>query len=283
MRASCPQFCFIAVLLSGPVACAQDAQVRIEFDRPEKVWVGERVSFYVVLLTPDRFSGVPRFDLPQVEGAILLKNSGSAFSSTERIDGDTWTTQRHRFSVFAQRAGTIAIPAIDARFETRSGTDDPLPHALPTEAFEFNADLPQGAERLSALVAAGSLNVNETWDPQPGETLIGGAFTRTVTRTAPNVLAMAFPPLPQPEFDGLAVYPGDPEVSDQEARGQLTGTRIDRITYVVEQPGTYVLPAVVIPWFDLGSEELKAAELPSVTIVATAKPQAVGCGGDDRN
>ena len=110
--------------------------------------------------------------------------------------------------------------------------------------------------------------------PQPGEAMVGAAFTRTVTRTAPDVMAMAFPPLPVTEEDGLAVYASDPDVSDRESRGQLTGLRVDRITYVIEQPGTYTLPALVIAWFDLGAKELMTVELPSVTFVATAKPQA---------
>jgi hypothetical protein len=101
---------------------------------------------------------------------------------------------------------------------------------------------------------------------------VGEAFTCTVTLAALDVPGMLLPPLPSVEVEGLAVYPKPPQVQDQVERGDLTGKRIESVTYVCERPGRFTLPAVIMPWWDLKHQQVVRATLPAVTFEVEPGP-----------
>jgi hypothetical protein len=132
--------------------------------------------------------------------------------------------------------------------------------------------VPPGAERFPGLIAARELRVDQTWHPQPQKARVGDAFTRTVTLTAPDVPGMVFPPLPLSKVDGLAVYAKPPAVQDQVGRGELTGKRVETVTYLCERPGQFTIPALVIPWWDLKNQQLMQVTLPAVMLEVEPGP-----------
>src|SRR5262249_20631466 len=135
-----------------------------------------------------------------------------------------------------------------------------------TPPLHIEARWPPGAEHLSGLVSTSAMTVSEQWTPDPKQAHVGDAFTRTVTRTAPDVPAMAFTPLPVTDLDGLAAYPKPPVVRDHSERGTFTGTRIDSVTYVCERPGTVTIPALEFPWWNVRTSELEKVTLPETTL-----------------
>jgi len=138
--------------------------------------------------------------------------------------------------------------------------------------------MPPGAENLPGLIATRELRVEQTWPPQPTKAHVGDGFTRTVTLTAPDVPGMVFPPLPLAKVEGLAVYPKPPVVRDQIERSDFAGKRIDAVTYICERPRQVVLPALVIPCWDLKNQRLRQVTLPAVTLEVEPGP-AIGADG----
>src|SRR5262249_313521 len=131
-------------------------------------------------------------------------------------------------------------------------------------------------EHVPSLVSTSALTVSEEWTPEPKEARVGDAFTRTVTRRAPDVPAMAFPPLRVTDLDGMAVYPKPPVVRDHSERGTFTGTRIDSVTCVCEQPGTVTVPALEFPWWNVRTQTLGTITLPAVTLHVGHAPLSQG-------
>ena len=84
---------------------------------------------------------------------------------------------------------------------------------------------------------------------------------------------MVLPPILFGSFEGLGVYPKPPVVEDATQRGDFTGQRIDTVTYLCEIVGTYRLPALSIPWFDVDDNKLKHVELPAVTLEIAENPK----------
>jgi len=62
------------------------------------------------------------------------------------------------------------------------------------------------------------LKSKETRTPEPGKAKAGHALTPTITFSAPDVPAMAFPEFPAGKIDGLDVYPETREVLDRADR-----------------------------------------------------------------
>jgi hypothetical protein len=61
-------------------------------------------------------------------------------------------------------------------------------------------------------------------------------------------------------------------VQDQVERGDLTGKRVETVTYVCERPGQFTLPALVIPWWDVKNQQLMRVTLPAVTLEVAPGP-----------
>ena len=261
-------------------AAAQEPLVRSSLAKQDEMWVGQRITIVVELLVPGYFSGAPSFDLPGLKGMLLIPPSGSPVVGSEQIDGVTYTVQRYGLAVFSRLAGEQTVPAFPVRFfYKRQPLDkDAIPAKGNTEPLKFTAKLPPGAENLGSIISARDLQVVESWKPEPGKAKAGDAFTRTITYTAPDVPAMAFPPFPVGKIDGLGIYPKDPLVLDKSERGVLSGKRIDSVTYVCERAGDFTLPAVKLTWFDLGSHELRTIDFPAHTFSVEANPALESAG-----
>lgn len=263
---------FLASILAV-AASAQEPGIR-EAIAPGPFWVGQRIPLQVELLSPTWFSGATTFELPEVPGGVLLQVGERPTVSSETIEGQAYSVQRHELALFLQREGACTIPPITARFGVAGPPGEP-PTELKLQTAELTAELrrPPGAEGLAYLVSAKELVVVERWEPAPGEARVGDAFTRRITRRAPDLPAMAFPPLPALEVPGLAAYPKPPVVLDRTERGEFTGEREDAITYVCESAGTSSLPALAITWWDTDDEVLRRELLEAVTLVIAPGPE----------
>lgn len=262
------------------------ARIRTGLITPSPAWVAQEVSFYVELMSATLFSGTPRFDLPEIAGVIVMKVEGSPVLNTERINGETWSIQRHEFRVYAHRQGRITIPPFQVRFSVAPafGTP-PEQQQMMTDEISFEARMPPGAAGVPLLVSTSDLEVVEKWDPSLDQDRalrlqVGDAIRREISMRAADVPGMALPPIIMPAPDGMAVYPSNPEVTDSADRGDLIGRRTDSVTYVCERPGTVIIPEYVITWWDVEAKELHQVNLPPATLTIAPDESTTDPGGE---
>lgn len=268
---------FIAALGETCAAAEPQPQVRVTIAQQREVWVGQRVTLVVELLTPGTFASAPSFDLPRLSGVVLIPPSDSPTVGSETIDDTTYTTQRHELGIFAQRAGNLEIPSFAVRFASAPAFGQPAQdHTVLTKAVKFEAQMPPGAAGLAMVITTSDLKVSQAWDPQPTSEPIklGAAFTRTITIEASDIPAMVLPSFPHEAPPGLGVYPRAPTVEDKSNRGVTTGRRIDAVTFVCESPGTFDLPALAIAWWDPKEHQLKRIELAGQRFEVATAPQS---------
>jgi hypothetical protein len=243
------------------------ADVRIHLDAGKPYWVGQKVSFYVELLSPTFFSGIPRFDLPDIPGTVVMKIEERPVLGSQQIGENSFTTQQHEFAIFPQRQGKIMIPSFPVRFSIAGAIGEkPVEHRITTDETDFTAAMPPGAEEISTVITTRNLSITEKWEPSPKEAKEGDAFTRTVILKAPDIPGMAFPPLPQMNIPTIGIYPKPPVVKDRMERGDFIGERTYKVTYVCETEGSVTIPAITIHWWDIEAETLKTEVLPEITL-----------------
>lgn len=255
----------LLLLVFAAPATAADPSPRVQVAHSPKdgAWVGQRVTLAVTLATPDLFASVPSFDIPPVPGVVVVPPASSPLIGSETVGGDTFTTQRHEFAVYAQRPGVVHIPSFPIRFETNAGFGKPtVQREVTTAEVSFAARTPPGAEGLGTVIAARGLKVTDEWQPEPRSPKVGDAFTRMLTVTAADVPGMVFPPFSFDPIEGLADYSKAPEVNDRSERGSFTGQRTDTITFVCTRPGTVTIPDRTLTWYDLDAKQLKTVKLP---------------------
>jgi hypothetical protein len=268
----------ISLAPAAGLQAQEGAEVRLLADPGDVVWVGEKVDIHLELWTEAlSFSG-QAFTLPEALGGYLLRADSSTINVTERRGRVTWTGLRYTFNLYPQRPGKVVIPAFNVRFATSAGYgSEPRPYTFSTQPLAVTAQLPPGADTGSLLVTTTDFNVVASWQPElTGEGSIelktGDALVLTVEREADEVPGMVFEPLPEFEIEGLGVYAAAPEVNDRVYRGELTGTRTDRITLVCALPGSYELPELTFQWWDQQREKLHQETIPALAIEVVQNP-----------
>ncbi|WP_323131289.1 hypothetical protein [Sinorhizobium medicae] len=81
--------------------------------------------------------------------------------------------------------------------------------------------------------------------------------------------------IPEPDFtapQGIRLYRQDPSLSEETDRnGQsIAGLRKDVASYLFQDAGNYVLPAVTVSWFDPASAKTQSATAPAVSVTVSA-------------
>lgn len=282
------RFCSVTLLLMviASRCVAQQPPIYAELGK-ETAWTGEAVPLIITLYSPGPFSGTASFDLPRLPGTAFV-NSGTPMVGSEEVDGESYLTQRHEFTVYTQSTGDIVIPAFAVRFEAKSSfTSDAEAVETATEELRFRSNRPPGTESLGIVIAVADMEFTQSWAPSsdsvdsPGEVI-----KRTISRQATGTTAMMFPRLDADAPQGVRVYTNDPIVRDNTVRGASTAERIETITYQFERPGTFQLPDQTITWWDTAAGELRrevlAGETVTIEAVATADDQAAGPTGGDR-
>ncbi|QDT56555.1 hypothetical protein Pan44_46110 [Caulifigura coniformis] len=252
----------------------------------EPVYAGQNVGFTVQLLTTTNFASVPVFQLPRLSGCLVLPPADRPLIGTETVDDTDYASQIHELRFIAIRPGRYQIPAFDVRFESPPEFAKPaIERRLRTTPMTIEAKSPPGAEKYRSILCSRGLKLTETWEPElPKTASVGDTFTRTVTLEAGDMPAMLLPPIPLTAPTGMKVYDDPPDVADHTERGVTTSHRRERVTYVCESGGSFELPGIVLPWWNLDSSTLEQATLPGAkfTVDAVVAPQDAASRGLDR-
>jgi len=263
------QYTLLTVMLAGNSLClaANDAAfLKSVLNKPEKIWLGQQLDLNVTLYTTTSFAGVPRFDTPKDSGLVIIVDDSHPLLGSETIDGISYISKQYSISLFPLRAGDLTLPSFQVEFGYQGENGQQANTSAATTVQQFTVlDVPNHDATIP-LITAEELKIDDRWNPQPGKAVVGDSFSRTVTMTATGLPGMAFPPLAMKGAEGIAVYPGQPQVSTDTERGDYIGKRVETFSYVCEKAGTFTLAEMKIQWWNPSSEDLQVVKLSAVTL-----------------
>jgi len=270
---TCLALVFICSVSSDRILAAEEIILRTAVT-PEEAWVGQKVVLHVDVLAKDGWAQLRKVIDAEVDGAYLLRLESQGTRLSETIDGDSYTGQRYEFMLFAQREGKIIVPPVPVDVEIKNwGTDSGTrSERMSLPSVEIVTRTPPGAAGIRGLISTSNLTASQNWQPEPESPLVGDAIKRRITLRAEDVSGMAFAPTLHDEIENLGIYPGEPTVEDKFARGDLTGTRVESVTYVFERAGEFELPGVELSWWNIDTEELHHIVLPGLTLQVSGGP-----------
>ncbi len=227
----------------------------------------QQVELVIEIATDRWFAAGTRIGLFEVEGALLLRRNSFATNLTRRIRGQTWTVQLWTMHLHPQRNGEIQVPAINLDITVAGDDGRPVVGRVQTNPVTLSVSTPgdlapPGASAKTGWVATDSFLVEEKFSRSLENLKPGDAVTHTVSFEANNLPALLLPTLSHTTIDGLGVYPQQPKFSDSNNRGVVTGRRIEAVTYVLEKPGSFVLPQQEFVWWHTGFRERRIVVLP---------------------
>lgn len=257
----------VLILMAGPAAHADAPAARLEtrLERPAKIWIGQRLHLDITLYTRGTFTGVPHFALPDESGMLILADDTHPLLGSSTLEGTGYLTKQYTITLLPLRAGDLTVPAFEVSFDYRDANQTTKSITLPTTAQRFRVLPVPGTDPALPLITTSHLEWKDDWKPTPGKARVGDAVTRVVSLTAEGLPGMVLPPLQIAHSDGVAAYPDPPRVETRTARGDFTGQREERHTYIFERPGRQTLTTRPVQWWDPANETLHAVVLDPVT------------------
>lgn len=256
---------------TGPAGAAEDIIVRLT-PEPQEPWIGQKVVLMLDVLGLDGWAQLQSTGDIEIKGGYLQRLETQGTRLNETINGASYSGQRYEYFLFPQRAGKITIPSIDVVAEIKQwGADSKsVTKRAATEPVTLEARQPPGILPADQLISAPDFSAAQNWKPEPKKLSVGDSVSREIVLKASDLSGMAFAPMTEVQTEGVATYPSEPQVQNNYDRGTLTGKRIEKITYIMEQKGAVSLPAVAYVWWNTKSEKLTRISLPGASFEVTA-------------
>lgn len=263
--------CGAAVGVLVAVTASAQPIVRVSVRDKPPLLTGQQVHLDVQVLVPTFFMSAPQFPALDVPGAVITMPDDSGINLNETINGVGYAGIQKTYVFVAQAAGRYTLPpaAIPFRYALEPGKPTDASVRLPPTVIDIV--LPKGAAppadgQPASLVT--TVSMSQTLDHEPATLHVGDALTRTVVTTAAHTQAMFIPPPAFTAPDGVRLYEKDPVLKDETADrvGLVAGHRTDRVVYTFERPGTFVLPAIDMVWFDANANRQRTTSAPEITV-----------------
>jgi hypothetical protein len=261
----------LALALAGAHAqtSAPDPILRATID-PPLVVVGQKTTLRIEVLVPNYMTAPPELPDFQVRNAVTRQLQ--SINLNEQRDGITYAGVRFEFAVYPQEPGHYAVAGktITVHYAAEPPATRDAELALPR--VEFAAFIPDGAAALRPFVAATKLTVEQSIQRSSDALKTGDSVTRTITIRADGTLAMLLPPPSLSAIDGFGSYPAQPSLDDHTdgRTDALTSTRSDSVTYILQRPGEYTLPAINVSWWNIDAQKIERAHLDAVALQVAA-------------
>lgn len=208
------------------------------------------------------------FHAPTAPLADIRPIDGERVSEINRGERRYRLTER-RYAVFPFASGKLELPEAHVSARTATGaatTASPLRIVAPTGVHEV-LPMPPGS-RGAAWVPARALVLAETWSADPAEARVGEPLRRTIRIEAHGVDAAQLPEV-VPAGPGFSAHAEPPRLDNHFDDMWNVGIREQVWQVVPARPGSLVLPAIDLPWWDVVTHRMRRASLPARTIHVT--------------
>jgi hypothetical protein len=242
-------------------------QIRVHIDPNEGqgIVVGQQTRLLIEILTDSRFSRAPQYPELTIQGAISLLPEQMGTNFTEPIDGTTFSGQRRGYVIFPQRTGTLSIPSLEIPVGVAGVDEDDGSIVLRTAAIELHIGVRAGVEEAQRVVTTPRLEIQDEWDRDFEGLEAGDAIERRIRIRGTQILGMLLPPLRFEAPPGIAVYADKPRILDRVNRGQYSGERSQKITYVLQERGSFQISPLEIRWWNPDTGSLNVERVPGQT------------------
>jgi len=241
-----------------------------------QAFVSQQMNLYIEVSTESWFASGTRIGNLEVDGAVVLRREQFAVNSSRRVEGKQWTTQQWMLTLYPQRAGNFFVPVVTVDVTVTDLAQQPLSLSLTTKPLSFVASYPENLDKRVDFIAAPTFQVTQTFDKELSnvgiQLSVGDSLNRTITINASNMAAMMLPEVTFSAEEGLAAYQQSAVVNDKVNRGDYLAERIESVTYVVEEEGSYYLPALSFLWWNLSSNSLQKITLPAILVATDSLP-----------
>ncbi len=233
----------------------------------KEVMVGEPLVVTITVYTSTWFTKPPVFEEIQVKGALMtrLQQRNSARSVT--IGRKQYPAIEQKFVVYPNVVGKNTLASFkvittcppDGDYKGRE-------REVYTKERSFEVLPPPENVDKSKWLAAYNVTLTEVWDKSFDNLRAGDILERRITIKATGALAAAIPPLEVPELSFGSLYPKTPLLTNHQNRASFTGIRTEIYSYLLEKDGSFEIPELELPWYNLRVQKMESEKLNPVRV-----------------
>jgi len=207
------------------------------------------------------------------EGSAVIESIGEDKTYDTVQDGKTWQVIERNYAIYPQSSSIIKISPVSFMGQiTRNSYGinpfDPPPRTVIRRSAEVVLDVRPvpAAFTGSQWLPAQNLTVAEQWSVDPSSLRAGEPVTRTLIVNATGLTSSQIPELPGWPLTDVKYYPDQPELSDERSDTGIIGTRSEQAAIIPNRAGSFVLPEITIPWWNVITDKLEYAVVPERTL-----------------
>ncbi len=272
---------FLALIVNDAVHSTrrQDAlflQVSVDKLKP---YVQEQVIYTLKLFRKVNISQAQLTD-PTLADAVVEK-LGEDKKYRSQYQGENYIVIERKYAIFPQKSGSLDIKPLtliadimttnQPQFNGFFNRQSTRTQRVESEAIHLDVQSVPAEMKGVVWLPAEQVYLEEKWPAKTAEIKVGEPVTRTVTLLAKGVTASALPEINTHKMPThLKAYPDQPVIKEQGKADGVIAFREEKVALIPSKAGTYILPAIEIPWWNTKTKQQEVARLAERHIVAIA-------------
>ena len=259
----------------------QRGQIALEMraDRGE-AYVQSQVIVTLRLLSAVDLSAYQFGDISVGGIDTVVEPLGDVRQYQTRIANKAYLVLEKQFALFPQQTGRLDIKPVLAEVRLPSRRSfDPFRSGGEVRRLRSPAvsvevlPVPEGFDAPYWLPAK-RLELRQQWQGDLAALVAGEPVTRSISIVADGLTAAQLPELPLAAIDGIKQYPDQPVLENQRLSNGLRGSREQKVALIPGAAGSYRVPEISVPWWNLETGRLEIARLPAREIIVAAAAEA---------
>ena len=218
---------------------------------------------------------------PVLDGAVI-EQLGDDSEYEELVNGVRYRVLERNFAILPQASGNFVIdgPVFQAEvlansrqsfaFFNRTKTINRVAPAKEITVFPIPQDYQY------TWLPSEQVQLNDEWQGAQGEFIQGEPITRIITLTALGLIEEQLPQIESEYHPSFKTYPEPAQKATVKQNKRLIAQSVQSTAIIPSEPGTFVLPEIRVPWFDVRSGETKFATLPAQSVIVLAATSSQG-------
>ena len=259
----------VTVKPSSMASVPHDRLVLELFADKAEVFVQGQVILTLRLLSATDISAYQFGDISLQNLDAVIEPMGDERQYQTRIADRSYLVLEKQFALFPQQSGRLSIAPV--RAEVR------LPSKSSFDPFRTGGEIRQlRSPPLSIDVAsippefngpywlpADKLELREEWQGDLAGLVAGEPITRSLSLIADGLTAAQLPELELIPVAGIKQYPDQAELEDRRSSRGVTGQRVQKVALIPGTAGSYLVPEINLPWWNLQSGKMEIATIPA--------------------
>ncbi len=209
--------------------------------------------------------------LPVLEGAVI-EQIGEDEDYQEIINGVRYRIIERKYAIIPQASGNFLIkgPIFEAEVLTnsrRSFANFGRTKRITRRAPDIDINVkPIPQDYSFTWLPSELVEISEEWQGDENNLVAGEPITRTITLTALGLTKEQLPNIDLPYHPSFKVYPEQPNLSTVELNENLIAQGVYNSAIIPSESGSFVLPELRIPWFNVRTGNTEFAFIPARTV-----------------